>query len=444
MRSLFLEFYAPAISMIASNQHIRFRAVAGKPLEQYFHGDYTLSKMLGKKGIEGMSVFKRNMYLAEDRILCFEIIAKTGSKWHTKMIQTARAETDIPATMVEFIYQRRRWLNGALTVALYSLLHFGRTYISGHYLIRMVFLHIQLLYNVVTLITSWFSIAFFFLSTFTVTDITGNPPEKSGSGFPFGKATPVFNAVLQTIYSVMLVLQFIVALGDRPRNSRLLYVFSFIVFAFIQVYFLINVLYLGYHLINLERNTDSGQNYAYIANFYADIGKLVIWITSASVFGGYIAIGFLRLSPWHLFAYPQYLFVASCYTNVLNIYALCNIDDVSWGTKGAHSEQLRAVVEANKKKEGRTGARSMTATNDADLRQPDIDQDFEQVVRRALSPPALVHDTQEKTLSDSFTSFKTKLVAVYIFSNFFLCLFVTNESFDQLKFLVRMSSTHRE
>ena len=49
----------------------RFRAIMGRPLEQYFHGDHTLSARLGKKGIEGMNIFKKNMFLAEDRIFVF-------------------------------------------------------------------------------------------------------------------------------------------------------------------------------------------------------------------------------------------------------------------------------------------------------------------------------------------------------------------------------------
>ena len=30
---------------------------------------------------------------------------------------------------------------------------------------------------------------------------------------------------------------------------------------------------------------------------------------------------------------PQYLCLASSFTNVLNVYAFCNLRDVSWGTK---------------------------------------------------------------------------------------------------------------
>lgn len=104
----------------------RFRAIMGRPLEQYFHGDHTLSKILGKKGIEGMNIFKKNMFLAEDRILCFELVAKAGSKWHLTYIKAAKGETDVPEGAAEFIGQRRRWLNGSFAAGMYSIMHFGR------------------------------------------------------------------------------------------------------------------------------------------------------------------------------------------------------------------------------------------------------------------------------------------------------------------------------
>jgi chitin synthase len=55
----------------------RFRAIMGRPLEQYFHGDHTLTT--GKKSIHNMNIFKKNMFLAEDRILCFELVVKEVS-----------------------------------------------------------------------------------------------------------------------------------------------------------------------------------------------------------------------------------------------------------------------------------------------------------------------------------------------------------------------------
>ena len=136
----------------------RFRAIMGRPLEQYFHGDHTLSKQLGPKGIEGMNIFKKNMFLAEDRILCFELVAKAGCKWHLTYVKAAKGETDVPEGAPELIGQRRRWLNGSFAATIYSLMHFSRMYRSGHNIVRMFFFHFQLLYNIATVILAWFSL----------------------------------------------------------------------------------------------------------------------------------------------------------------------------------------------------------------------------------------------------------------------------------------------
>lgn len=155
----------------------RYRAIMGRPLEQYFHGDHTLSKRLGKKGIEGMNIFKKNMFLAEDRILCFELVAKAGFKWHLSYVKASKGETDVPESAAEFISQRRRWLNGSFAAGLYAMMHFGRIYSSGHNIIRLFFLHIQMIYNFCQLIMTWFSLGTFYdqeeghPSTFSVTKI---------------------------------------------------------------------------------------------------------------------------------------------------------------------------------------------------------------------------------------------------------------------------------
>ena len=136
----------------------RFRAIMGRPLDQYFHGDHTLAKLYGKKGVEGMNIFKKNMYLAEDRILCFELVAKAGSKWHLTYVKAAKGETDVPEGPAEFISQRRRWLNGSFAATIYALIHFSRMYKSGHNFIRMFFFHVQFIYQLAGVFLTWFSL----------------------------------------------------------------------------------------------------------------------------------------------------------------------------------------------------------------------------------------------------------------------------------------------
>lgn len=136
----------------------RYRAIMGRPLEQYFHGDHTLAQKLGKKGIDGMNIFKKNMFLAEDRILCFELVAKAGNQWLLTYVKASKGETDVPERPAEFLSQRRRWLNGSFAASLYSVMHFNRIYKSGHGIIRLLLLHIQLIYNICQLVMTWLSL----------------------------------------------------------------------------------------------------------------------------------------------------------------------------------------------------------------------------------------------------------------------------------------------
>ncbi|CAI7610881.1 unnamed protein product [Penicillium manginii] len=136
----------------------RYRAIVGRPLEQYFHGDHTLSERLGKKGIEGMNIFKKNMFLAEDRILCFELVAKAGCQWKLTYVKASKGETDVPEGPAEFLSQRRRWLNGSFAASLYATMHFNRIYRSGHSYIRLLAFHVQLIYNICQLVMTWFSL----------------------------------------------------------------------------------------------------------------------------------------------------------------------------------------------------------------------------------------------------------------------------------------------
>lgn len=47
--------------------------------------------------------FTANMYLAEDRILCYELVAKKGSKWILQYVKNSTGETDVPTEIPDFI-----------------------------------------------------------------------------------------------------------------------------------------------------------------------------------------------------------------------------------------------------------------------------------------------------------------------------------------------------
>jgi chitin synthase len=134
----------------------RFRAIMGQPLEQYFHGDPALAELLGKKGAIG-NIWRMNRFLADDRILPFELSIKSQCRWHTRLVPSAGGETDVPVSTVDFINQRRRWLNGSLSVSIYSLRMAYRLHKSGHGYAEMTALFIQMMYNLLSFLLAWFS-----------------------------------------------------------------------------------------------------------------------------------------------------------------------------------------------------------------------------------------------------------------------------------------------
>ena len=62
------------------------------PLSQYFKGE----TLHGKDA----DVFTANMYLAEDRILCWELVAKRDERWVLKYVKSATGETDVPGQSI--------------------------------------------------------------------------------------------------------------------------------------------------------------------------------------------------------------------------------------------------------------------------------------------------------------------------------------------------------
>src|SRR5450432_1511352 len=118
-------------------------------------------------------------------------------------------------------------------------------YKSGHNIIRMLFFHFQLLYNIATVVLAWFSLASYWLTTVVIMDLVGIPQTASNTtsehhGWPFGDtATPIINTVLKYLYLAFLLIQFILALGNRPKGSRYTYIASFAVFGIIMAYVLV-------------------------------------------------------------------------------------------------------------------------------------------------------------------------------------------------------------
>lgn len=452
----------------------RYKAIQGRPLDQYFRGDHSLANVLGNKGVNGMGIFKKNMFLAEDRILCFELVAKAGAKWRLAYVKASQAETDVPEQVAEFISQRRRWLNGSFAASIYSMVHFPRLYRSNHNIFRMIMFHVQLLYNLFSAVFSWFALANLWLTFSVVIQLTSqqqpfidaancntchaiqsglsagtllfNSTSHSVTGlssntsdiFYFNNhnytsaqlvgesticvcGTDVFNLIVEYVYLGALLMSFLLALGQRPKGSIKTYTGAIGVFAFCQVYLLACSFFLAIHALSTVTSFKDFLSGFFVATASnPSSGNGVIAIALASTFGLFFIASFLYMDAWHMFhSFPQYLLMAPSYINVLNVYSFCNTHDVSWGTKGSDKPEALPAMDAKK-------VQSTAIVEENEQEQSEIDLAFESTVKRALAPLAVEKKKEARSLEDGYKAFRTRLIIFWIFTNILVILAFTS------------------
>ena len=134
--------------------------------------------------------------------------------------------------MPEFISQRRRWLNGAFFAAVYSLVHFRQIWTTDHTITRKVLLHIEFVYQLVSLAFTYFSLvcrvvvlarsraksnmrqANFYLTFYFIAGSLSDPQLD-----PFGHRVGLYIFVILRFACVLLICtQFILSMGNRPQG----------------------------------------------------------------------------------------------------------------------------------------------------------------------------------------------------------------------------------
>ncbi|KAL7664756.1 Chitin synthase [[Candida] zeylanoides] len=284
------------------------------PLAAYFKGE----DLLCEGGANSKrNFFEANMYLAEDRVLCWELVAKRGESWVLKFVRSATGETDVPDSVAEFLSQRRRWINGAFFAALYSLTNARQVWSTSHSAVRKVFLHLEFAYQLVSLLFSFFSLANFYLTFYFLTgSLIDNKTLGRGGFWVF----TLFNYLCVCTLAAM----FIVSIGNRPQASRNVFLALIVSLTVCALYALIVGFYFVFSAL-ATLDSDPGSTYFAVS----------LAVSLLSTYGLYAIMSVLYMDPWHMVTCSvQYFLMIPSYTCTLQIFAFCNTHDVSWGTKG--------------------------------------------------------------------------------------------------------------
>lgn len=367
------------------------------PLSQYFKGE-TLHG-------QDADVFTANMYLAEDRILCWELVAKRNERWVLKYVKSAVGETDVPDAVPEFISQRRRWLNGAFFAAVYSLLHFSQVWKTDHTFARKVLLHIEFVYQLINLLFTFFSLGNFYLTFYF---IAGSLADDKIDPFGHNIGEVIFY-ILRYTCILLIMMQFILSMGNRPQGSKRMYLGSMITYGIIMAYTTFCALYVV--VIQLTGDDDIGLGNNLFTNMI---------VSTLSTIGLYFIMSFLYLDPWHMFtSSAQYFALLPSYICTLQVYAFCNAHDVSWGTKGDNSSKTDLGVAK--------GSKSGVVELEMPSEQLDIDSGYDEALRnlrdRVEVPAPGPNQTQIQ--EDYYRAVRTYVVIVWMCCNAVLVMAVS-------------------
>jgi len=366
------------------------------PLYAYFKGE---------KLHEGANMFKSNMYLAEDRILCFELVAKKNCRWILKYVKSAKAETDVPDTIAEFISQRRRWLNGSFFAAVYASYNWMKIYQTNHSTLRKLALTVEYIYNLINLFFSWFNIANFFLCFYLLTEKVCEDKKKG----IFKEYGGYVQEGLQDLYIFAMLCILICSLGNRPQGSKRLYMICIIIFAIIMVFMLTMAVYTVY--MSLTDKHEVGKS---IVERLATPTFRNIVISLLSTYGLYIIGSLLHGQPWHMItSFIQYLLMLPSYVNILMTYAFCNTHDVSWGTKGDNT--IAPTANTVKINPGEKISVELPTQSSLDERYEKLIVDIK---RKEVKVKAKRDETTKQ--EDDKKNFRTNLVLFWLISNLVL------------------------
>lgn len=173
------------------------------------------------------------MYLAEDRILCFEVLARKDTAWTLRYVKNSIAATDVPERLTSLIRQRRRWLNGpcpgrtralgphltvlptpgSLFATIYVIANFQQFWrASSHSLLFKARMSILFAFYAASLVLTWFIAGNFYLMFhFAAAPTTVN------------HASDLVYSVLNILFMYITIIQVVLAMGNKPHQVELMY-----------------------------------------------------------------------------------------------------------------------------------------------------------------------------------------------------------------------------
>jgi chitin synthase len=289
------------------------------------------------------------------------------------------------------------------------LVHFRQVWATDHSIARKIMLHVEFIYQFLSLAFTFFSLANFYLSFYF---IAGSLADSTLDPFGHGIGNIIFG-ILRYACVLTICIQFILSMGNRPQGATRLYISSMVIYSIIMAYTTFAGLYVVVkQLKSPDTKIELGNNI---------FTNLIV--SSASTIGLYFLMSFLYFDPWHMFtSAAQYFALLPSYICTLQIYAFCNTHDITWGTKGDNVAKTDLGTA-----KGKGGVVELEMPSE----QLDIDSCYDDALfklrERIPVPEPPISETQQQ--EDYYRAVRTYMVIVWLGANAILAMAVS-EAYD--------------
>jgi chitin synthase len=150
------------------------------------------------------------------------------------------------------------------------------------------------------------------------------------------------------------------------------------------------------------------------------LSTYVMWFIASVLFN----------DPWHMFtSFVQYLLLTPTYINILNVYAFCNTNDLSWGTRPATKPPNKDInstkVDGQEQYELRgSGDIDLNAAHEQQLRLLRDKPAKETRAERKLKKQNMTKEEKETAKKAYYAQVRSGIVLTWVFSNLAVCSLV--------------------
>jgi chitin synthase len=267
-------------------------------------------------GLDAETPFETTMYLAEDRVMGFELMSSPGQDYRSHYLADAAAISDDCLTLDELLKQRKRWINSAFATRLFMQMNLGRYWKQSSS---------SLFRKTLTSLAGFSIVLFENLLEFFLPVITFLILAMGFDSFAIlAEKIGIFSYFLYAALAGLWLLPSLAVLSGfhrRISNSAVQYMlFGSAVSCFIII--------LAAPVANTISLTEGINIWWFLSFAFPLIGLLNALTIDYAFFKRYAS------------SFAQYLFLSLPVHLMLSVYAIINLHDASWGTKGLKTVQL--------------------------------------------------------------------------------------------------------